>query len=154
MTYTNARSAVPTHIDFYVLKQPRSDALRFACRLTEKAFTSGHRVYIDAIDTEQARQLDELLWTFSDISFVPHGRCAAGRLTSEAEPVSIGDGCPPDELTDVLLTLRPDAPEYFSRFERVLEIVPGDPEGRARARQRYRFYQDHGVRVETHHVAA
>lgn len=128
--------------------------MRFACRLAEKAFKAGHRVYIDAIDAQQAQHLDDLLWTFSDTSFVPH-RCAdAGDRDRTPDPVSIGHGCPPAGMADVLLTLRPDAPEYFSRFERVLEVVDGDAAERTSARQRYRFYQDQGVRPVTHQINA
>ena len=141
---------MPTHIDFYVLKRSGSDSLRFACRLTEKAYNAGHRIYIDTVDTEQAQYLDELLWTFSDTSFVPHRRIAAAG--QGPEPVAIGHGCPPDDSADVLLTLQPDAPEYFTRFGRVLEFVHGDPQQQSSARQRYRFYQGRGVRIETHQI--
>jgi DNA polymerase-3 subunit chi len=141
---------VPTHIDFYVLNRSGSDPLRFVCRLTETAYNAGHRIYIDTVDTEQAQTLDALLWTFSDTSFVPH-RCTAA-VSQGPEAVVIGHGCPADDSADVLLTLQADAPEYFTRFKRVAEFVHGDPQQRSSARQRYRFYQDHGVRIKTHQI--
>ena len=60
-------------MDFYVL--PGSEArarLKFACRIAEKAYLAGQRVFVWLEDAAELRSFDELLWTFADRSFVPH----------------------------------------------------------------------------------
>ena len=60
-------------VDFYVqaAEAPKGH-LTLACRVTEKAYQAGHRIYLRCEDAQQANELDELLWTFSQSSFVPH----------------------------------------------------------------------------------
>lgn len=141
-----------TRIDFYVLqgKEPL-DRQRLACRLADKAYQLGHRVYIHTGDRQQTLQMDKLLWTFRQNSFVPHA--VAGDTGSEPPPVVLGDGDDPGEHTDVLINLSDNVPEFFSRFERVTEVIDQQPEHLKPARERYRFYQDRGYKLETHKLA-
>ncbi|MGE0387035.1 MAG: DNA polymerase III subunit chi [Gammaproteobacteria bacterium] len=140
-----------TRVDFYVIGQAaRGDADSVACRLAAKAFEQGRRVYVFAADEGAADRLDTLMWTFRDISFVPHKRTGDDRLPDT--PVLIGTGDPPDGHADVMVNLSHPVPPAFSRFDRVIEIVPSAGEGRDRARERYRFYQDRGYALTTHEL--
>ena len=60
--------------DFYLIAKPRfrDDPLLLVCELAKKAFEGGHRVLILARSFEQAEQLDEKLWEFDELAFVPH----------------------------------------------------------------------------------
>jgi len=140
-----------TRVDFYILAAKDGDSCeRFACRLTEKAFRSGQRVYLNSATRQQAEQLDQLLWTFRPGSFIPH-RCAdAG---DEELPVLVGcSDQDPGEVADVLINLADEPPSFFSRFRRVAEIVDRDPERRAKGRGRYRFYQERGYPLAHHDI--
>ena len=53
-----------TRVDFYVASD---EAARVACRLAEKAWKLGHKVYVHASDPTEAQKLDELRWTFRDV---------------------------------------------------------------------------------------
>ena len=64
-----------TKVDFYLLGEGADSRERIACRLAEKAWRLGNRVYVLAPDQAAAQALDELLWTFSQGSFVPHAVC-------------------------------------------------------------------------------
>ena len=65
-----------TKIDFYILPSAATSArLDFACKLTEKAWRLGHRVYLHCSDAAQRQDLDERLWRFKGESFVPHSHC-------------------------------------------------------------------------------
>ncbi|HET7922496.1 MAG TPA: DNA polymerase III subunit chi [Gammaproteobacteria bacterium] len=132
-----------TRIDFYIVSKPH---MQFVCQLVEKVFGLGHRIFIHTGSEREARALDDLLWTFRDRSFVPHSR--AGVEPDAA--IQIGDGTEPVGEFAVLMNLAPEVPAFFSRFERVTEIVGPEPEVRARGRERYRFYKDRGYPLETH----
>jgi DNA polymerase-3 subunit chi len=137
-----------TRIDFYILPDnaPQAAPL-FACRLSEKAWKQGHRVFIHAGSGAQLKQLDDLLWTFQAGSFLPH---AVYRESGSTEPVLLGDGIDPTDEHDVLVNLSDRVPAFFSRFDRVAELVGSDEASRTAARERYRFYQDRGYSLETH----
>lgn len=143
-----------TRVDFYVLAQDSEQArLLLACRIAEKAMLQDSRVFIHS-SPEDARRLDELLWTFSQGSFVPH-RVVDGTETEAAppEPVLIGAGeCPSSAHWQVLINLANDVPEFFSRYERVVEPVDANPERRQQSRERYKFYRDRGYPLSTHQL--
>ncbi len=140
-----------TRVDFYLLNDPSGRARDLAvCRLAHKAFALGHRVFILTGDDAEAGRLDELLWTFSAGSFVPHElHSGSGRET--VSPVLIGSA-PPADFDDVLISLAPEIPECFSRFQRVAEVVGGDEPAKAGARDRFRYYRDRGYPLQTHNL--
>jgi DNA polymerase-3 subunit chi len=140
-----------TQVDFYILKdsQPAAQAL-LTCRLSEKAFKQGHQVFINTASGQQLKQLDDMLWTFRDGSFLPHG--VYEEDTDSTHPVLLGHDVEPDGPSDVLVNLSNEVPAFFSRFNRVAELVGGDEAQRAAARQRYRFYKDRGYTLNTHNL--
>lgn len=145
-----------TRVDFYILEQPAEQAwLTLACRLCDKAFRLGHRVYVHAPDAPTAQRVDETMWTFSAGSFVPHAR---GELPAQypgeaPAPVLIGHGEePPAEHWDLLVNMAPDVPLFFSRYHRVAELVGGDDAQRDAGRARYRFYRDRGYELQSHRL--
>jgi DNA polymerase-3 subunit chi len=142
-----------TRVDFYLLGGGVRDRDLYACRLAEKAFRLGHGAYIYTGDPETAQRLDKLLWTFSQGSFVPHGLYEDAAPDAVAPfPVVIGCLEPPIACHDVLISLTAEVPPFFSRFERVAEVVSADEEDKSRARERFRFYRERGYPLQTHDV--
>lgn len=137
-----------TRVDFYLLEQEQTERERFACRIADKAFRLGHRVYLHVPDEAQARSLDDLLWTFQAGSFVPHSVGA----TPANEPVLIGWTEPPDSWHEILIPLTPEPPSFFPRFERVAEVVANSDAEREQSRARFRFYRDRGYALEVHRL--
>jgi len=140
-----------TQVDFYILNGTQPGALPlFTCRLAEKAYKQGHQVYIHTDSGQQLQQLDDLLWTFRDGSFLPHGIHPAA--TPGEQPILLGHGDGPEGPGDVLLNLAAEVPSFFSSFNRVAELVGGDDRQVAAARSRYRFYKDRGYTLKTHNL--
>lgn len=136
-------------VTFYVLADADADGrMGYACRLVEKAYLQDNRVLVRCGSPEEAQSFDELLWRFSDRSFVPHE--LLGQDAAPAAPVGIlGDG-EPSLPGGVLVNLGADVPAWFARFDRVAELVAADDESRRNGRERYRFYREQGVEPETH----
>ncbi len=138
-------------IDFYVLPgQEPNGRLSLACRLAEKAYGLGHRVYLHAASPEQARQLDDLLWTFRQGSFVPHTLCPSAE--GDASPVLIGSDEAPAATAGVLINLSDTVPVFFERYERVAELVDQQPSVLAKSRERFRSYRDRGYEPVSHRL--
>ena len=138
-----------TQVDFYVLDRVDEQARNMlACKLAEKAWRLQNSIHIQAMTRADAEQLDELLWTFRDGSFVPHE--LAGGETSA--PVTIGYGEAEVEPRDLLITLCDDIPPFADAFPRIAELVSGDEDCRTKSRQRYATYRDKGYKLDTHKI--
>lgn len=140
-----------TSIQFYF---NADDKLAVACRLAAKAAAQKKRLVMLATDGAAARELDRMLWTWQQISFVPH--CMAGDPVAEHTPVLIAT--PEGELPgfvmpEILMNLGDECPPLFERFDRLLEVVGSDEGDRARGRARYRYYKERGYAL-THHDLA
>lgn len=141
-----------TRVDFYVLPEAEDPGpVPLACRLCEKAVKAGRRVFVYSPDEALLRDMDAALWTFRQGSFVAHER-AEDCKDLDLVPVLLGAGEPPESHGDVLLNLSPELPAFFSRFDRMLEIVCGDARARAAARSRYRTLRDRGHPMELHRL--
>ena len=132
--------------DFYLIAKPRfrDDPLLLVCELAKKAFEAGNRVLVLARSLDQAEQLDEKLWEFDELAFVPHQ--IAGDDDDAITPVLIAP--PGSETLDraLVINLRDECAPGL--FERVLEVVPADEEQRAGSRQRWKTYQHAGFEVK------
>lgn len=134
-----------TRVDFFQV-DVNETALMFTCRLIEKAYRQGCCIYVHTESVPQAAELDELLWSFRADRFIPHALLESGTPA----PVHIGCGDDPGEHQDVMINLSGDIPHFFSRFERVTEIVPQETDKRTRARSNFRFYKDRGYPLNYH----
>lgn len=138
-----------TRVDFYILpEQGGTDPLTAAAKLCDKAVAAGKRLYVTA-DGGRLEQLSDLLWTQRQGSFLSQERYLREVPVEPLPQVLLGEVEPPEGWQDILLTLSPQVPAWFSRFERVLEIVPGDAESRARCRERFKFYRDRGYELKS-----
>jgi DNA polymerase-3 subunit chi len=136
-------------VSFYVLPEAGRDArLRFACRLVEKAYLQEQRVTVHCPTPEIAQELDELLWRFSDQSFVPHELVPPG--SGQAVPVVIRADGQAGEPAQVLVNLADDVPGWYAGFERVAEILDASEDCRRSGRERFRHYRENGLEPETH----
>ena len=142
-----------TRVDFYVLPAGTPDPVLTACKLCEKAVNQGLRVYLHAApDTVEA--LDGALWSFRQGSFIAHETWRGQPMAEPLPPVLLGELEPPSSHYAVLITLVDEIPAWFSRFERVLEIVCGDDDARRRSRARFKSYRDRGFPLQTHELPA
>jgi len=142
-----------TRVDFYVLgaADPRA-RLAYACRIAEKAYEQGLRVAVRTASPSETAEIDDLMWTFSDRSFVPHAVWPAEPSVAEHTPVLIASGPLPDSHRDVLVNLAAEGPAEPARYGRICEIVGADAAPRRRARQRWRSYRAAGLAPANHDV--
>ncbi len=137
-----------TKIDFYILQSGSRE--NTACKLIEKAFSLGHRIYVHAGSEEQLNKIDNLLWTFRAGSFIPHQRYQSD--SSDDSPVQLGTDKAPNIDSDVLINLAAEIPLFFSRFQRVAELVGSDDQAKTLGREHFQFYRDRGYTLNTHNL--
>lgn len=137
-----------TRIDFYTHVDNK---LQIACKLAAKAYAQGLRMAVLCPDAATAQQFDRMLWTSPALSFVPH--CDAAHALAARTPIVVDHCDVPTSHDDVLLNLRAQWPQVFSRFQRLIEIVSTDEADSAAARERFKFYRDRGYEIHTHNLS-
>jgi len=137
-----------TRIDFYTHVP---DKLRVACALAGKACGQGLKVLVYCPDPDTAQRFDRMLWTTPAIGFIPH--CAAHDPLAAVTPVIINCNGDAELHDEVLLNLRAEWPPFFSRFQRLIEIVTVEDEDKALARERFKFYRDRGYEIHAHDLS-
>ena len=121
-------------ITFYILEDvDTTRANLFLCDLIEKKYAPDKHIYIHTATEQEAKTLDELLWTHRVHSFIPHH--ISGDNSIRSSPIEIGFQA---------------IPENLSKFNEIIEFVPSDSEKQAQARERYKYYRQKGFNITTH----
>jgi DNA polymerase III subunit chi len=124
--------------------------LAYACRLLRKAAASGSKVAVLA-DEPMLAKLDEQLWSFSALDFVPHGRVSQlGEAAQAITPIWLCASSEQGRGQQVLVNLTQAVPTGFEDFERVIEVVSQDEADRQSARQRWKHYTERGFEMIRH----
>ncbi|MBT8139911.1 MAG: DNA polymerase III subunit chi [Gammaproteobacteria bacterium] len=140
-----------TRVDFYIAGAGgERDWLNVACRVIEKAWRREHDIYVHTDNAEAMAQFDNLLWSFRPNSFIPHRNEAVQAAAGTPREVLIGCSGQPGDHHDVLINLTHSKPDFFGRFTRIAEIVPGDEQARRRSRERYKYYRERGYPLHVH----
>lgn len=134
-----------TRVDFYTHAPDKLDLARI---LTGKAYRRGLQVMIYSVDPQVVADLDKRLWTMPANSFLPHCDCMAAHAS--VTPVVLGESADHLPHDQVLINLHDTTPTFFSRFERVIEIVSQEATDQDAARQRWRFYKQRGYEMSSH----
>lgn len=142
---------MPTNCNFYILTDARENGrFLFCCALIEKLNAHGHRIYVHCQDKNDAVQFNNLLWTYKDISFIPH--CLSGEYDLVDCPVQIGFQAPSAEFNDILIFLSAlsDVPDFYKQFSRTVEIVNKNPFIKERLRMHFQYYRSQGNEIKAH----
>jgi DNA polymerase III subunit chi len=134
-----------TRIDFHThVDQP----VAHTCKVLRKARAAGNQCVVYCSRESTLDALDKLLWTFSPLDFLPH--VYAHDPLAEHTPIVLTAKVADTAHHDVLINLDEVSPTFFSRFERVIEVVALDENAAAAGRMRYKFYKERGYEL-THH---
>lgn len=132
-------------IDFYLIKAGDFiNGFPFVCQLVEKIYLQGFELLVNFHSITETEQLDERLWTFSKTSFIPH-------QIQNNEQIFIGKSAQPNPDALILNCVVSNDPDTKMN-NRLLQIIPNDPNLLQVARGHYRFYQSQGYQVSTHHI--
>ncbi len=160
---TSAPSQGSPSVLFLILPEGSSTPPeRACCKEAVRAWREGRHVGLHTDSMEQARRMDTLLWTFSELDFLPHrlappqgrvSRLSQEQSQVESSPpqsreafISWGDQTPP---CDLLFNLAPYLPVLETPQAKVVEIVPGKEPERSRARKHWQRYKEQGLQLQS-----
>lgn len=125
----------------------------YACRLIRKIQGRQMRAQVLGSPTLLA-QLDQSLWTFSALDFLPHCLASDTGLVRDASCCLLTSAPDLDWSAAVLINLGDKIPDEIERFDRVVEVVSSDELQRAQARQRWRQYTAAGHVLVRHDLSS
>lgn len=139
-------------VEFHVLSSgDETERIKKACALAEDAWLKGEKVWLTADDEEQAKYIDQMLWTFRADSFVPHER-----LNDPARveaPVLVALQTQLHQLAPgVVINLAAEPVSACDAAHRVIEVLAASDSAREEGRARYRQYRDAGCELDTVHA--
>ncbi len=137
-----------TRVDFH---SQVADKIHYSCRLIRKARAANCQIMVLSENLEQATLLNDALWDFSAVDFLPHVMID-DPLASQTPIVittQIDSGLPHHDL---LINLSQMLPTTFAQFHRVIEVVSQQEDDANAARQRFRLYQQQGIKPS--HIVA
>ena len=137
-----------TSIDFYTHV---SDRFAVAGRLVAKAFARHGSVRVLTRDAQATDALDRWLWTQPAIGFLPH--CRLDSPLAAETTIWVDHALEHHGPAAVLINLHDAPPPFFSRFERLVEIVGLEESDAAAARERYRYYRERGYELRDHDLS-
>ncbi len=127
--------------------------LAYACRLLRKAVLSGSTVAVIG-DEQMLAKLDEQLWSFSALDFVPHGRAnSLSEQQREHTPIWLCVTAQEGRGRQVLVNLTQAVPVGLDGFERVIEVVSTDEVDRSSARGKWKHYAELGIPIVRHDLS-
>jgi len=140
---------VTARADFYLVDKPRfrDQPLLLVCELAKRFRAQDSPTLVLCASLQQAEELDDLLWSFDEDSFIEHQ--IAGQDENEDDvPVLLAPPGVDVALRPYVINLR--AEPVDAGFVRVLEVVPADPEARAPLRERWAQYKARGLELHKH----
>ncbi|CAN0466035.1 unnamed protein product, partial [Phaeothamnion confervicola] len=126
-------TTAPTEVLFYHLeRQPLEGVLP---QLLERTLERGWRAVVQAGTQERLDVLDQHLWTWSDASFLPHGRAQDGH--AERQPIFLTTG--PDNPNGATVRFIVDGaePPDPSGYTRLVLVFDGRDEAAVGAARRH-----------------
>ena len=135
-----------TEINFYAGKNNTlRGRLLLACHLVDKARQHNLHIHIHTDGYNTTKQMDEILWTWNETSFIPHISDISTELNDAVkEPVTISSHYQPTKHCDYLINLSNQPPEFFSRYLKMAEIIDQTETILTAGRERYSFYKNRG----------
>jgi DNA polymerase III subunit chi len=125
---------------YHLLSTPLERALP---KLLERARTQGYPIVVRVGSPERVAQLDAILWTYDDASFLPHGSARDGNAA--AQPIWLTDRDENPNGASMLVLVDGVEADDLSAFARCADMFDGsDDSAVAAARERWRRARDAG----------
>lgn len=117
------------------------------CHLIEKLYKERRRVVVWVGDPGKLQILDDYLWTFRRLSFVPHAVWSPEMGSVDEPVVLLAEPGNPNRAGVIVVGDDPPPGDWAASFEVVYDLVPPGEKGDERQRFWERWRRDHGVDI-------
>ncbi len=134
---------------FYILNKAE-DLKISVCKIIKEYYKKKYKIFVSSRSDDLVNELNNLLWTFEQISFIPH--CTTKNYDKNSPILLSGKDSFPKTINlkeyDVWLNLDDEMEENYTDFEIILEIVSQNEEERILSRKKYLNYQKNNFEVK------
>ena len=128
----------------------RKDFLVYVCKLIEKGYKQNiNPIFIKTNTQKQAEELDKILWTFRQESYVPH---ALVDKDNNTQPVQIGWVDNEIEDAEAIINLSDGMPDTSNHLKKIHEIIENIDKKKEKARERWKKYKSIGFNIKAYKV--
>jgi DNA polymerase IIIc chi subunit len=132
-------------VNFYKLQN--ENFIKTICQLVEKAYETNYRVLIKTNDSQIEADINRILWTYSQKTFIPHG--SSIDPLPNIQPVYISTG--PENPNNANLKIFIDSFDVCEEnFEKLLYIFSDNSLNTENSKKLYDKYIDNGLKVSYH----
>ena len=127
----------------------------YCCRLIRKIYAAQANLVVKA-NSDVLKVLDQELWSFSKVDFIPHCFVQESFEIVNLCPVVLTDTIEYlDKLPhhEVLLNIGEEIAQGYEKFEKVIEVVGREESDKIKARLRWRYYAQRGYPISKHEVS-
>tara|TARA_B100002019_G_C21193815_1_gene560302 strand:+ start:65 stop:490 length:426 start_codon:yes stop_codon:yes gene_type:complete len=126
----------PRKVDFYVYELSDYQFYqRLVCNLVEEAYNQENNILLLCENEESCETLDELLWTFKDVSFIPHEKKLNNKILTQHINLT------KKKHSLILMNLTYSFPDFLETHDRVIEMSGYDEDSRQKARLNFKRYK-------------
>ena len=130
----------------------RKDFLIYVCKLIEKGYKQNiNPIYIKTDTQKQAEEIDKILWTFRQESYIPH--TLVDQDSNNTQPVQIGWIDNEIEDAEAIINLSDGMPDISNHLKKIHEIIENIDEKKEKARERWKKYKSIGFNIKAYKVS-
>ena len=130
----------------------RKDFLIYVCKLIEKGYKQNiNPIFIKTDTQKQAEEIDKILWTFRQESYIPH--TLVDQDSNNTQPVQIGWIDNEIEDAEAIINLSDGMPDISNHLKKIHEIIENIDEKKDKARERWKKYKSIGFNIKAHKVS-
>ena len=129
----------------------RREYLIYVCKLIEKGYKKNIKpIFIQTGNKQEAEELDTILWTFRQESYVPH--IIVDKNINNTQPVQIGWINNDIESPEAIINISDQIPQTSNQSNKIHEIIENIDIKKEKARERWKTYKSYGFNIKAHKV--
>jgi DNA polymerase-3 subunit chi len=129
----------------------KKDFLIYVCKLIEKGYKQNiNPIFIKTDTQEQAEELDKILWTFRQESYIPHA--IVNLDINNTQPVQIGWMDHEIKDAEAIINLSEGMPDITNHLKKIHEIIENIDKKKEKARERWKKYKSIGFNIKAYKV--
>lgn len=139
-------------VDFYLLPdESEQSLLDYSCKLARGFCQQQQRVLIKTADKTMSQAIDEALWTYDPLSFIPHAISCDN--DNDEQAILISHRGEESGLFDVQINLSNTAANA-EQSPRIIEILNQQETRKQAGREHYKYYRQMQCELKHHELAA
>lgn len=130
-------------VSFYLFEKSPERQVESTCRLCRKILRQPERIWLLCADKDLQHELDERLWTFDAIGFIPHG------IDQPQASVCISAQLP-EQADWIIFNFNAEALEPYTKFSHIIEIIENNEAAKQIGREKFKQYRRLGIEPQTY----